>query len=277
MAKKYETQMTAAEAAAKLADLGVQPDAHHEAMKRVWRDAGLPGSIGGDFLKEVREVMKPLVWGSPIDGVDEVYAAQQAEDPLVVDVPPPPEGGDTVESWGADQCPRCGGSGIQEDGGYCRGPTGLGEHRRAPCAAGARLEGEEANKAVGEVPVGEATGEGEEPEEGGDVATETMKRRERVARAAKAKGRAVPGSKDRDAEAELRKRYKHIKEVTEWGPTGRPARVRIECTLRLSSECEKKREIAVQDLFQVRSCVPCRKQRVKNDRAKAEPKKKAKK
>jgi hypothetical protein len=51
--------------------------------------------------------------------------------------------------------------------------------------------------------------------------------------------------------------------VTEFGKSGKALRVVIECqdpqTLKGESVCIGEREIAVQDVFQVRRCVPCQK------------------
>lgn len=67
------------------------------------------------------------------------------------------------------------------------------------------------------------------------------------------------------ATKELLEKYPHVKLISEMGPHG-PKRVVIECTDpqtkqgpdgKAVSVCVKKREIAVQDLFQVTRCEPC--------------------
>ncbi len=61
--------------------------------------------------------------------------------------------------------------------------------------------------------------------------------------------------------------YKSIEEIIEATPNGRPARVVINCADPQvngadESVCDGSREIAIQDLHQVRRCVPCQKRSV---------------
>jgi hypothetical protein len=80
----------------------------------------------------------------------------------------------------------------------------------------------------------------------------------------KAKAEANRKAKAERAEKELLAKYPHVVAVTQRGPNG-PTRVRIRCTDpqtkqeddKQVSVCEKEREIAVQDLFQVTRCVAC--------------------
>lgn len=71
--------------------------------------------------------------------------------------------------------------------------------------------------------------------------------------------------------------WEHVIGISEVGVDGAPARVIVACsdpqTLRDGTEiCEEEREIAAQDVFQVRRCAPCQKRSnalARNARAKA--------
>lgn len=58
-----------------------------------------------------------------------------------------------------------------------------------------------------------------------------------------------------------------VQEVVEVTPTGKPARVVIECQMQDEEVCVQTREIAAQDVFQVSRCEPCQKRAVNRRRA----------
>lgn len=80
----------------------------------------------------------------------------------------------------------------------------------------------------------------------------------------KAKAEANRKAKAEKTEKELRQKYPHVVSIAARGPNG-PTRVVIECTDPQTKQvdgkavpvCEKTREIAVQDLFQVTRCAAC--------------------
>lgn len=72
------------------------------------------------------------------------------------------------------------------------------------------------------------------------------------------------------------KRFANVIEVTEATSKGNPARVVIECTDGSSPKCEKTREIAVQDLFQVSRCTACQRRVVSQYRGELAKRRRAK-
>lgn len=273
------TKTTVAEVVAfLLANTTLAGGEHHETLKKAIR-AKFGEAPSGDQLREVRAGLAAGRSGAPL----------QAEEPLVLHLGTP--GGQDAPSevgdWTpATVCTSCDGFGVRKDDpeSYCGCAAGQRRQReeagknepvpdRGPAGSQFRKLIEEREAASAERAKAGETNGSTNKEDGVTTATKV--------RQAKAKGKQVAkGGKDRDAEADLRKRYPHIREVIEWGPRGNPSRVKIECTLHLSSKCEKKREIFVQDLFQVKACKTCKEQQKKNDRAAAradrKPAKKAK-
>lgn len=72
----------------------------------------------------------------------------------------------------------------------------------------------------------------------------------------------------KDILAALQKKYPHVKEVLTWTDTGKAEQLLIRCDSQCK-ECEKTRAIWAQDAFQVKHCEPCKKVAKKVTRIKA--------
>lgn len=68
---------------------------------------------------------------------------------------------------------------------------------------------------------------------------------------------------------QLQARYPHVTKVVATGTKGNPTRVLVKCTADYKlDDCEKTRECATQDAFQVTRCRPCQREFAKRRRRK---------
>lgn len=83
----------------------------------------------------------------------------------------------------------------------------------------------------------------------------------------KATKKAAP--KKPSALKQLQARYPHVKKVVATGTKDNPTRVLVRCTADFGlDDCEKTRECATQDAFQVVRCRPCQREFSKRRRRK---------
>ena len=218
---------------------GLKASAHHETLKKAWREQGMPHIVMD--LPRVRVEMTrvkptaPVVGHTPSDGGSKATAdflVEEATDPWL------------------DQWKR---AGIEATADRIRAEAKrvkTKDVRKSEKLAELKAMRAEA-KLVADNARAVAAAENPTKEDSVSSATKTKK-------TTKAKRKPAAGAMSHaEILADLQKRYPHVKAVSKWNENGKATDLIIQCP-KLTPECAKTREIHVQGAFQVKTCEACK-------------------